>query len=180
MTLLNRVTLCLSPKCVFALIVASGCLMLVLTPDSHAELKQQPANAQLAGSDFPHAVKFEQGATRFEAGDKIEITEIRGTAQTFGRGNIYLIKGTYTLASQARATLAAYITATGSTDNFGHTLSVQHLKIDRGEGTFTLFLPMYIDGLPHVSFYSDRDGQGFGGNYFETGDFVLKQWWGAK
>ena len=180
MTLLSRVVLRLSSKCVFALIVASTCLMLVLTPDSHADLKQQPANAQLAGSDFPHAVKFEQGATRFEAGDRIENTEIRGTATTFGRGNIYVINGNYTLASQARATLAAYVTATGSTNNFGHSLTVQHLKIDRGEGTFTLFLPMYIDGLPHVSFYSDRDGQGFGGNYFGTGDFVLRKWWGAK
>jgi hypothetical protein len=170
----------LSVKSAFALSAAFGCIVWVLTSESHAELKAVASTTQSASSDFPHVVKFEQGATRFADGDRIAITEIRGTAETFSRGNIYLIKGTYTLGSHDRATLAAYITATEAKNNFGHTLKVQHLKIDRGEGTFTLFLPMYSDGLPHVSFYSESDGNGFGGNYFGTGDSVLKEWWGTK
>jgi hypothetical protein len=31
-----------------------------------------------------------------------------------------------------------------------------------------------------VSFYPADGGSDFGGNYFGTGDSVLKQWWGAK
>jgi len=164
-----------SMKFTLSLIAAGGLLTLIVTPGSHGESKGGPSASQSASCDFPHVVKFEQGATRFNDGDNIVITEIRGTAETFGSGNIYAIKGTYTLASQDRATLAAYVTATERTKNFGHTLTVQHLKIERGDGTFTLFLPMYIDGLPHVSFYSERDGNGFGGTYFGTGDSVLKK-----
>ena len=61
--------------------------------------------------NFPTSVKFEQGATKFFDGDKITIAEIRGTADTFIPGNIYWIKGTYTLASHDRAGLSAYTTA---------------------------------------------------------------------
>jgi hypothetical protein len=38
---------------------------------------------------------------------------------------------------------------------------------------------MTIRGWPHVSFYPVSGGEDFGGNYFGTGDFVLKQWWGS-
>ena len=62
-------------------------------------------------SEFPYAVKFEQGVTRFLDGDTITILEVRGTADTIMPGNIYWIKGTYTLASHDRAMLAAYTTA---------------------------------------------------------------------
>lgn len=33
---------------------------------------------------------------------------------------------------------------------------------------------MACEGWPHVSFYSTNDGEGFGGNYFGTGESVLK------
>ena len=59
-------------------------------------------------SEFPYAVQFEQGATRFLDGDKITILEVRGTADTFAPGNLYWIKGTYTLASHDQAMLAAF------------------------------------------------------------------------
>jgi len=39
---------------------------------------------------------------------------------------------------------------------------------------------MSHEGLPHVSFYSFENGEGFGGNYFGTGDSVLKEWWKSK
>jgi len=38
-----------------------------------------------ATSEFPYAVRFEQGATRFLNGDKITILEVRGTVDTFRR-----------------------------------------------------------------------------------------------
>ncbi len=129
-------------------------------------------------SDLPCAVHFEQGATKFADGDNITITEVHGTAETFVPGNIYCIKGTYTLASHDKAMLAAYTTAREAKDGTGPTFAAQETTVNRGNGTFTLFLPMMCRGWPHVSFYAN--GEGMGGNYFGTGDSVLKQWWGQQ
>jgi RNA polymerase sigma factor (sigma-70 family) len=131
-------------------------------------------------SEFPFAVRYEQGATRFLDGDKITIQEVRGTAETMTPGNLYWIKGTYSLASHDRAMLAAYTTAANPDDGNGSYLKVQRTVVNRGSGTFTLFLPMSYKGWPHVSFYPADGGADFGGNYFGTGDSVLKEWWGSK
>jgi beta-lactamase regulating signal transducer with metallopeptidase domain len=124
---------------------------------------------------FPYVVHFEQGATKFLDGDKITITEVRGTADRFAPGNAYQIKGTYTLASHDGATLAAYITAMDADSGKGSSSNTQAVVIDRGNGTFTLVLPMNGRGWPHVSFYPADGGDGFGGNYFGTGDSVMKE-----
>ncbi len=130
-------------------------------------------------SEFPYAVRFQQGATQFLNGDEITITEVRGTADAFSAGNIYCIKGTYTLASHNKAMLAAFLTAKEAKDGKGRYLKVQTTMVDRGSGTFTVFLPMSTQGWPHVSFYPADGGGSFGGNYFGTGEWVLKQWWGS-
>jgi len=130
-------------------------------------------------SDFPFSVPFEQGATRFLDGDKISIVEVRGTAETFAPGNIYFVKGTYSLASRDRAVVAAYTTAMDAANGRGVPLKVQSTIVTRGNGTFTLYLPMSCRGWPHVSFYPSDGGGDFGGNYFGTGDSVLKRWWGS-
>jgi hypothetical protein len=137
-------------------------------------------SANPENADFSHAVPFEQGATRFSAGDKITITEIHGTAERFTPGNVYRIRGTYSLASHDSATLAAYTTAKYAKDGFSHSRKIQSTVVNRGDGTFTLYLPMTCEGWPHVSFYPAGGGDGFGGNYFGTGETVLKRWWGSK
>jgi hypothetical protein len=144
-------------------------------PTTPAAKTEAPEN-----SDFPYTVKFEQGATQFADGDKITIHEIRGTTEAFEPGNIYVIKGMYTLNSHDRATLSAFTTAAESKDGTGPIWAVQTTKINRGTGTFTLFLPMSCRGWPHVSFYPADNGEGFGGNYFGTGDSTLRKWWGTK
>jgi len=48
--------------------------------------------------------------------------------------------------------------------------SVQTIKIKRGEGTFSLMLPMACEGWPHISFYPADGGSSFGGNFFGTGE----------
>ena len=131
-------------------------------------------------SEFPYAVRFEQGATRFLNGDKITIVEVRGTADRFKPGNTYRIKGTYTLASHDRATLAAYTTAMDAANGTGPRSRSRSTVVNQGDGTFTLYLPMSCRGWPHVSFYPAEGGGDFGGNYFGTGDSVLKRWWGSK
>ena len=128
-------------------------------------------------SDFPYVLKFEQGPSRFENGDEIKILEVRGTSDAMTRGNIYCVKGTYTLASHDVAKLSANVTARDSANGRGTPLKVQSTVVSRGSGHFTLFLPMVCDGWPHVSFYPADRGSSFGGNYFGTGDSVLKQWW---
>jgi beta-lactamase regulating signal transducer with metallopeptidase domain len=129
---------------------------------------------------YSHIVRFDQGVTRFENGDEIKIVEIRGTAATFLPGHSYRIKGTYKLASRDKATLGGSVTAQNAADGNSRSIKGQSMHVKRGDGTFKLYLPMTHRGWPHVSFYPADGGEGFGGNYFGTGDSVLKKWWGAK
>lgn len=147
-------------------------------PGGPAAPARAPGSA--GSSEFPYAVKFEQGATRFLEGDRITILEVRGTSETMARGHIYWIRGTFTLASHDRATLAAYTTARSAAEGTGTPFKAQMTAVGQGSGTFTLFLPMSCDGWPHISFYPTHGGSDFGGNYFGTGDSVLKEWWGSK
>jgi hypothetical protein len=154
-----------------------------VTPELRAAERQAAPEAAAGGraaSEFPYAVHFEQGATRFLPGDEITILEVRGTAETFEPGHLYWIRGTYRLGSRDEAGLSAYTTAANAADGVSRPLRVQSVVVKRGEGSFTLFLPMTCQGWPHVSFYPRKRGESFGGNYFGTGESVLKQWWGAK
>ncbi len=149
-------------------------------------LSKQPTTSSAAqpdpdrASDYPYAVRFEQGATRFLEGDSITILEVRGTADTMRPENTYMIKGTYRLASHRRAMLAAYVTARDAANGVGVSHPLQSTVVGERDGDFTLFLPMSCRGWPHVSFYPSEGGGDFGGNYFGTGDSVLKRWWGSK
>ena len=71
--------------------------------------------------------------------------------------------------------LCASVTAANAADGKATGLKVQNAIVDKGEGWFTLFLPMSYKGWPHVSFYPAEGGNGFGGIYFGTGDSVLQQ-----
>ncbi len=125
-------------------------------------------------ADFPHTVSFEQGETRFVENDKISITEVRGTDPTLAVGNIYVIRGTYKLASHDRAMLCASVTAIDAENGRCTGLKVQDAVVSRGNGTFTLYLPVPYRGWPHVSFYPADGGNGFGGTYFGLGDSLHK------
>ena len=153
------------------------------TPGSNSAAPSPTArkpNTRATAAEFPFVVRFEQGATQFLNGDKITILEVRGTADTFAPDNTYLIKGTYTLASHDRATLAAYFTAMDAKNGKSRSHEMQRTDVKKGDGSFTLCLPMTCRGWPHVSFYPAGGGSDFGGNYFGTGDSVLKKWWGSK
>ncbi|HVX14989.1 MAG TPA: M56 family metallopeptidase [Pirellulales bacterium] len=159
--------------------VLPTCVRFVKAEAAAADENKAAESTLPARSEFPYVVKFEQGATKFLEGDKISILEVRGTAETFEPGEIYWIKGTYTLASRDEATLAAYTTAKHAADGTSKSYRTQTTKIKKGSGDFTLFLPMACEGWPHVSFYPSGGGEGFGGNYFGTGETVLKRWWGS-
>lgn len=149
-------------------VVSISTVMGTLAASNFVGASTSPKNGGgVVAGDLPCVVKFETGAKSFLKGDVITITEVRGTADTIERGNIYCVKGTYKLASREKAMLAAYTTVSKASDDGGPSLRVQHAYVDRGEGTFTLYLPMYVDGCPHVSFYSETNS--IGGVYFGTG-----------
>ncbi|REK19399.1 MAG: hypothetical protein DWQ37_00950 [Planctomycetota bacterium] len=78
------------------------------------------------------------------------------------------------------AALSAYTTVAPAKDARSTTLRVQSVRIEQGDGEFTLFLPMLCRGWSHVSFYPHQRGSSFGGNYVGTGDSVLERWWGER
>jgi len=121
----------------------------------------------------PIPVKYELGQRQFLDGDNIVITDIHGTDDIVKQGNTYIIKGKYTLGSHDGASIQAHVTARNPAQGRSNTLKTQMQSISRGDGTFTLVLPMNIDGWPHVSFYPVEKGESFGGIYFGDGDTLL-------
>jgi len=165
-------TLHLFKRVVIVATVAWGCLML---PCATAAPPQTTA-----GYDLSHAVRFDIGATRLLDGDSITIDEIRGTSEKISVGNIYVIKGSYKLASQKRATLLASVTANQPKQGLGvPTQRTQSVMVDQGEGRFSLILYVAYEGNPHVSFYSDAGGS-FANVYFGAGESLLKLGWWEK
>jgi hypothetical protein len=119
---------------------------------------------------FPQAVKFQIGETQFLSGDSIKITEVNGVSDTMATGNAYQIRGVYTLASHSQATMSIYVTS----DAKEHDPVDEHqsLAVTKGAGAFTLILPFYCRGAPHVSFYAD--GGSFGETYFGSGEYLYQ------
>jgi len=128
-----------------------------------------------ADTSFPHEVVFEIGAVEFRAGDSITITEIRGTRKEFSVGGIYLVKGTYSLASRDEATILFSVTA--MKPGGGHATGLERARavVERGTGTFEVATKMAYEGHPHLTFYPRPKGSGFGGVYFGSGPFLLRE-----
>jgi hypothetical protein len=139
-----------------SLILVTG--MSFAQSDSHSkELSQQ--------------VHFELGETHFLSGDSITIDSIRGTEGTVAPGNLYEIKGRYTLTSHPNAQLAANVTSRNAGPTT--TMQVQHVDVDQGSGTFTVYLYMPGEGWPHLSFYPTRGGSSFSALYFGNGKTLM-------
>jgi hypothetical protein len=122
-------------------------------------------------NQFSYSVPFELGDIEFATGDRISITELRGTAPAITVGETYEVQGTYTLASREQATLAFYST----TSNNSGPVPVdarQRVQVEKGSGTFRLSKTLRDDGYLHLSFYN---GSSFGGVYFGEGQGVLRQ-----
>jgi hypothetical protein len=138
-----------------------------------------PATSK-SGYELSHPVPFEVGATRLRDGDSITVEEVTGTSEKMSAGNTYVIKGSFKLASQKRATLLASVTANRPKQGPGvPTQRTQSVLVDQGDGHFSLILYMAYDGNPHVGFYP-ADGESFANLYFGTGDSVLKRGWWEK
>jgi hypothetical protein len=116
--------------------------------------------------DLSHFVPFKVGQTWLRDGDRITIEEIHGTSDAIAVGNLYEIKGTYTLASHQRASLSVDITS--SDPRHFPSMETQSVTVDQGDGHFTIYMYMWCEGSPHVSFYPKRAGSSFASVYFGT------------
>jgi beta-lactamase regulating signal transducer with metallopeptidase domain len=114
-------------------------------------------------------VQFTTAHANFKQGDSITIQDIRGTSNTLSAGNIYQVTGTYKLASEDRASLAAFVTTSRNQGSASTpVMHTQTMTISKGEGRFTLIFYMWQNGTPHVSFYSASSGNAFAGIYFDS------------
>ncbi len=138
-----------------------------------------PSTNRNSGYDVSHIVNFEIGRTDFKNGDNIAIDEVHGTSDTIGAGNLYIVKGSYHLASDKSAMLAAFVTADSRDPKAMEmqnipTQRTQTMTIDQGDGRFTLLVYLWYEGNPHISLYPASGGNSFGGVYFGTGASTFK------
>ncbi len=147
--------------------------MMVLFSIAGAALPLLAGTPELAQptQDFPNAVQFELGDGEFPPGDSITIQSIIGTSDTIQPGGTYCVAGTYVLESQDSADLSFFATTTNAAPT--PIDPAQTMRVTRGTGSFRLIKKMNEDGYLHVTFYSRKNGQGFGGVYFGQGQWVL-------
>ena len=139
----------------------------VVTPDGEASAKADAAQRSPALDAYPHELAIETGHTEFAEGDKIEITEVRGTSPDLTLGGTYVVKGRYTLSSRDQAKLAMFVTATKPGEGRTVIRSGQQIVVHRGSGEFELIKTLETSaGFPHISFYPADGGASFGGVYF--------------
>jgi len=125
-----------------------------------------------ADRDCPREVPYELGASEFEPGDSITIQKVRGSSDLIHSGETYCVIGTYTLSSQDEANLSLFATTTNRTSS--PVDPQQTMRVSKGTGSFHLMKRMTDDGYLHITFYSRKGGQGFGGVYFGQGQGVLR------
>jgi beta-lactamase regulating signal transducer with metallopeptidase domain len=153
--------------------ILAGCATLISGQSSVARADAPPATAPApAQLSIPlRAIPFELGEAEFEAGDSVTIEQVFCSNEKLATGEIFVVRGTYTLTSRDAAEVALFITAPSPQ---GTPISPhQRARIAKGTGRFEL-RTTFTNGSPHVSFYPAGGGSGFGGVYFGQGEFVLK------
>lgn len=125
------------------------------------------------GKELSRPVRFDLGETHFLPGDSITIDSMRGTADSVAPGNLYEIKGHYMLASHPSAELAVNVTSRNAAPSTG--MQLQHVDVNQGSGTFTVYLYMWGEGWPHLSFYPTGGGSSFSALYFGNGNTLMRQ-----
>lgn len=111
------------------------------------------------------SVPFATSRIQFASGDGITIQEVLASSPRMEPGDTVVVRGQYTLQSQARATLMVSLTvnAPGSSTP---TAPTSRKTIDAGTGGFELEYRIQQPGALHVTFYPWPEGSSFGGVYF--------------
>ncbi len=143
-------------------------------------LDSTPTSAETAPithSEFPHVVHFESGAPSSPMATPSPLPKFTALPKPSSPATSIGSK-----APHPRLARQSHVGRLHHRPRIERRVRKNHVPcrnyIDKGTGTFTLFLPMTCSGWPHISMYGD--GQSFSGIYFGTGDSVLKQWWGQK
>jgi hypothetical protein len=125
------------------------------------------------------------GVKHFRNGDSINIDEVKATSPDLKKGDKVVVKGTYALASEPKASLGLFATSTKDSVP-SQTFPEQRLEIAKGKGNFELSEILTCDGYLHVTFYSAITGKSFGGVYFGTAKqmkeiehWQVRSWYGA-
>lgn len=151
------------------------------SPNPVAAQGQAPALSSISPefeAQFPYPIEIHLDSPELPAGDVIVITSMKGDRPHLEVGGTYLVHGKYVLASTDEAILGVSITHQterqawigvppgGEPARRDPVDPAQRLRIRRGEGTFTLAIPMRYEGRFHVSFYPKSHGEALGGVYF--------------
>ena len=111
------------------------------------------------------AVPFVTYDNTLSNGDSVTIESVEATSPRMEKGDIIVVRGSYTLQSHDRAALNLFVTG-GSSRAFPE----QQSLISKGTGKFELRCGMEYSGSPHVTLYPASGGPSFGGVYFSSPD----------
>ncbi|MES2694765.1 MAG: hypothetical protein V4773_14935 [Verrucomicrobiota bacterium] len=107
------------------------------------------------------------GPAEFTDGDSIVIEEILGTSPAMEIGDRVLVRGRYTLASQAEAKLGLSLTRTQVKVPVP-ILPGSNKRVAKGSGKFELVYDVSQIGCLRAGFSSLEDGKSFGTVFFGT------------
>jgi len=125
--------------------------------------------AQTAGAREPLSiVNVVPGATFFQPGDLLQITEVRASSPALKAGDTVVVHGRYKLATATAAKISFFCTAVATGSGRSRVMPEQQMSVTQGEGAFVLTQVVPYDGFLHVTFYRQPGGTPFGGTYFGT------------
>jgi beta-lactamase regulating signal transducer with metallopeptidase domain len=113
---------------------------------------------------FQQVVPIVPSKAHFQAGDNITITEVRSDTNVLAVNHAYQIVGTYTLGTDAHASLSASVSAKYREDAISFSNPTASTDVAHGSGTFSIVVPVTCQGLIHIGL--NGEGGPLGGGYF--------------
>lgn len=123
------------------------------------------SRAQPAGAT---SIPFATSQSQFVSGDNITITEVLSTSPVLGVGATFVVRGTYTLQSQASARMSISLTTTVPVGVPNQDTAVKQLT--NGTGSFEMQYTVQFAGSVYIAFTPAAGGASFGRIYFSGTD----------
>lgn len=109
-------------------------------------------------------INFTTSQAQFAAGDSITIQEVLALSPTLAVGDTFVVRGTYTLQSQAAATMSISLTTTEPVGVPNQPTARR--SIAAGTGTFEMEYTVQFAGTIYIAFTPVAGGSSFGRIYF--------------
>ena len=113
------------------------------------------------------SIPFSTSQAQFVAGDVITIQEVLATSPNLVPGTTVVVRGTYTLQSQASAVLSISLTTTTAVSQ--PVQPAARTTVSAGTGVFELEYAIQLNGTLHVTFSPVTSGSSFASIYFASG-----------